>query len=166
MADIKLIAFDLDGTLLNDNKELSQENRSALLEAAAKGIQLVPATGRFTGSLPGFLYELPIRYAILLNGAQLYDMQQDKMLEEILIPWEKSIEIFQFFDWLPVLYDCYLNNIAYMGADHRPYVEQYALNDHFLWMMRDLRTPVPDLKEFVAQQKVGIQKQQIGRAHV
>lgn len=160
MADIKLIAFDLDGTLLNDNKELTEDNRSALLEAASKGIHLVPATGRFSGSLPEFLRELPIRYAILMNGAQIYDLQEQKILDEVLIPWQKSIEIFEFFDWLPVLYDCYLNNTAFIGAAHRPHIEEYALNEHFLWMMRDLRTTVPDLKEFVAAQKVDIQKQQ------
>ena len=34
MKDIKLIAFDLDGTMLNDKKELTEENRQVLLAAA------------------------------------------------------------------------------------------------------------------------------------
>lgn len=160
MADIKLIAFDLDGTLLNDNKELTAENRRALLEAADKGVHLVPATGRFSGAMPAFFRELPIRYAIYMNGAQIYDIQEQKVLDEVLVPWEQGIEIFRYFEWLPVIYDCYLGNKAYMSAAYRPLIEEYALNEHFLWMMRDLRTTVPELKAFLEEKKMGIQKLQ------
>lgn len=158
MADIKLIAFDLDGTLLNDRKELTEENRRALLEAADGGIHLVPATGRFLGAIPEFLRELPIRYIIFMNGAQIYDMQEKRVLDEVLIPWEQCVQVLEFFDWLPVLYDCYVDNRAYMSQAFRPYLEEYALNEHFLWMMRDLRTPVPELKRFITQTGLGIQK--------
>ena len=43
---VKIIAFDLDGTLLDDKKHIPQENLRALREAAAAGALLVPATGR------------------------------------------------------------------------------------------------------------------------
>lgn len=160
MADIKLIAFDLDGTLLNDKKELTEENRRALLEAAEKGIHLVPATGRFSGAMPAFFKELPIRYVIFMNGAQLYDLQEQRVLDEVLVPWRQSIEIFEYFEWLPVIYDCYVDNKAFMSAAFRPQIEEYALNEHFLWMMRDLRSSVPELKAFLAEKKMGIQKLQ------
>ena len=42
----KLIALDLDGTLLLPDKSLSARNRAALDAAAAAGIRIVPATGR------------------------------------------------------------------------------------------------------------------------
>ena len=161
MADIKLIAFDLDGTLLNDNKELTAENRIALLEAADKGIHLVPATGRFSGAMPEFFRDLPIRYAIFMNGALIYDLHEQKVLDEVLVSWEQGIEVFRYFEWLPVIYDCYVDNKAFMSAAHRPYIAEHALNEHFLWMMRDLRTTVPELKEFLAEKKTDIQKLQV-----
>ena len=43
---IRLIATDMDGTLLDDEKNVSERSRRALMQAAEKGIQLVPATGR------------------------------------------------------------------------------------------------------------------------
>ena len=43
---IRLIAFDLDGTLLNAAKVLTQRNKAALEHAAEKGILIVPTTGR------------------------------------------------------------------------------------------------------------------------
>ena len=42
--DIRLIAFDLDGTLLNSDKVLTPRNREALERAAEKGILIVPTT--------------------------------------------------------------------------------------------------------------------------
>ena len=41
---IRLIALDLDGTLLDDQKQLSENNIQALAECARRGIQVVPAT--------------------------------------------------------------------------------------------------------------------------
>ena len=46
MTDIKLIAIDLDGTLLDSNRELSEENYQAIQDAKAAGIQVVLCTGR------------------------------------------------------------------------------------------------------------------------
>lgn len=160
MADIKLIAFDLDGTLLNDDKQLTEENRSALLDAAEKGTLLVPATGRLAVAIPDVLKELPIRYMILMNGAQIYDMQEDRVLDEVLIPWEQGVEIFRCFDYFPVIYDCYINGWAFMSQAHRPYIDEYALNEHFRKMMWELRTPVPELKAHLAENKLNLQKLQ------
>ncbi len=43
-----MIALDMDGTLLNSNKEISPENLAAILEAQAHGYEIVIATGRFS----------------------------------------------------------------------------------------------------------------------
>ncbi|MCW0121764.1 HAD-IIB family hydrolase, partial [Bacillus subtilis] len=44
--DIKLIAIDLDGTLLNDEQLISDENRKAIREAEDTGVYVVISTGR------------------------------------------------------------------------------------------------------------------------
>ena len=46
MADIKLIALDLDGTTLNSKKEITPATRAALAAAQEKGVLLVLASGR------------------------------------------------------------------------------------------------------------------------
>lgn len=43
---IKCIASDMDGTLLNSNQQISEENKEAILKAQAQGIEFVVATGR------------------------------------------------------------------------------------------------------------------------
>lgn len=160
MNDIKLIAFDLDGTMLNDKKELTEENRQALLAAAEKGIEIVPATGRLPMALPACLKELPIHYGIFINGAEVTDLQTGESLGQSLIPWEQAIEVYEYAEQFPVIYDCYMDNKAYMSQAFRTRIPEFALNAHYLKMMWELRTPVPELKAYLAQQKRGVQKLQ------
>ncbi len=47
----KLIAVDMDGTLLNKNKEISEGNIRAIREAAEAGIRVILATGRPIGEV-------------------------------------------------------------------------------------------------------------------
>ena len=53
MNQICLIALDLDGTLLDSEKHLSEENRRALEQCARLGIHIVPATGRAVDGILG-----------------------------------------------------------------------------------------------------------------
>lgn len=74
----KLIAFDLDGTLLNKDMTLSEENSRALLELAARGVTVLPNTGRTLTEIPDFIRENPaFRYLIHSDGAVIYDKQTD-----------------------------------------------------------------------------------------
>ena len=56
---IKMIGFDLDGTLLTTDKVLTERTKKALKTAADQGVMLVPATGRPLCGLPEELLELP-----------------------------------------------------------------------------------------------------------
>ena len=49
---IKLIATDLDGTFVDDRKNMIDENIQALAACAERGIQIVPATGRTIIGIP------------------------------------------------------------------------------------------------------------------
>ena len=75
---IKMIASDLDGTLLLDSRTVSARNRMALTRAAASGIEVVVASGRVLTSLPESVFRIPgIRYAITSNGAAIYRIPSD-----------------------------------------------------------------------------------------
>ena len=78
---VKIILLDLDGTLLTSDKQISPANRAALEEAAARGIHIVPSTGRFYDGMPAVVQELPfVRYVVTVNGAQVYDAEEKKIL--------------------------------------------------------------------------------------
>jgi len=83
---IKLIASDLDGTLLTDKKELSPGTRKALDMAAAQGIYIVPATGRSFESVPEMIREYPgVKYLITANGGAVYSAEAGKRIYQCLL---------------------------------------------------------------------------------
>lgn len=154
----RLIALDLDGTLLNSKKELSPANDAALRQAHDRGAEIVIATGRFFTALPEFLRTLPyVRYYLTVNGAKLYDRQDDHVLYQAEIPWRQAIEIMEYFDTLPVIYDCYLGDAAYMSASMLAQADDYACSDFYRKMMQ-LRQPVPSLKNYLAERRQDVQK--------
>lgn len=162
MHNIKLIALDLDGTLLNNKKELSPENLAALKRAADAGVEIVPTTGRFYGGMPEFIRALPfINYAITVNGAQVYDVKNDKAVARAELSLEHALEVMEYMDGFDVIYDCYQDNWGYMTQSMWDAVNSYTPDEHFRGMVRSLRTPVPELKAFLKERGMGIQKTQL-----
>ena len=146
---IRLIAFDLDGTLLDDQKRLPPENRAALQAAWDAGILLVPATGRILKALPDWFTELGLfRYFIFANGAEIYDLQEEKSLHRACIAPALAAETCRYMDELPVLYDCYRDGRGYMTAwMYEKAPEYFGAEPEILKLVKSLRKPVPELKE-------------------
>lgn len=70
---IQAVAFDMDDTLLRDDRTISPYTVAVLRRAAASGIRVIPASGRAQGSLRGFVDELGCADAyITCNGAELW----------------------------------------------------------------------------------------------
>ena len=160
--DIRIIALDLDGTLLNSNKELTERNYRALEAAAAKGIQIVPTTGRFYGGMPQMIRDLPfVNYAITINGAQVRNVRTGEVLYRAEIPWQQAVELMKYFDTLPVVYDCYVGGGAFMTATLQDAIDDYTDDPHYRKMVRELRAPVEELKAYVTQRGEDVQKSQI-----
>ena len=109
--NIKLIAFDLDGTTLYGFAELSKRNRRAMEKANDADILVVPATGRVRNFIPPCLTELPfIRYAITSNGGAVWDILENKVLCTDLIPTETALEVQKIFDERDILVYIYTIN--------------------------------------------------------
>jgi Cof subfamily protein (haloacid dehalogenase superfamily) len=72
---IKLIAVDMDGTILRTDKTVSAHTTAALQKAVECGCIVVPASGRVANNLPKNVLSLPgIRYAVTSNGASVVDL--------------------------------------------------------------------------------------------
>ena len=156
---IKLIALDLDGTLLTSEKELTAENEAALQRASEAGIEIVPATGRFYGAIPENVRGLPfLHYAITVNGAEIYDIRNRRALFQSEIPWQRAVEVLEYLDTLPVIYDCYQDGWGWMSLAHYERAAEFAPTKHSLEMLQKLRTPVPELKAHLAAAGHGVQK--------
>ena len=74
MYKYKIVASDLDGTLLDNNSKLSEENKKAIAELDKKGVFFVPSTGRtFREVLPELKNNDHIRFIMHTNGAVIHD---------------------------------------------------------------------------------------------
>ncbi|MFI3324820.1 MAG: Cof-type HAD-IIB family hydrolase [Clostridia bacterium] len=70
--NVKLIAFDLDGTVLLNHRNIPEENIKAMKYAHEKGVYVVPATGRIASFLPSQLLNVDfIEYALTCNGGSI-----------------------------------------------------------------------------------------------
>ena len=158
-APVRLIALDLDGTLLDSGKRLSARNRAALEGAAAKGVHVVPTTGRFFGMMPEAIRALPfVRYAITVNGAQVYDRETDTALARAEIPVATAIAAMEVLDGFDCIYDCYQDSWGWMTDAMQRKAELYAPDAHYLKMIREFRKPVPELKAHLAAKGADVQK--------
>src|SRR5262252_3153919 len=73
MAELRLVASDLDGTLLRSDSTLSDRTASALRATRAAGIRVVIATARPVRVVPGVIEDGLLDAAICANGATRYD---------------------------------------------------------------------------------------------
>lgn len=86
MKEKKLIALDLDGTVLKDDKTISQKTHDAISSALKKGIEVVPVTGRPLTGLPWDLFKIKgINYLISSNGAVTTDFSGKKIIRATYI---------------------------------------------------------------------------------
>ena len=83
----KLVASDLDGTLLNKEQSVSEENHYAISQMSRLGVEFVPTTGRAMNEIDPSLIKSPdIRYIITSNGAVVYDKNIEKPILTRYIP--------------------------------------------------------------------------------
>jgi Cof subfamily protein (haloacid dehalogenase superfamily) len=79
--NIKLIATDLDGTLLDSGMQLPTANREALERCAENGITIVVATGRSLTTLPQAVRDIKgLKWLACSNGAKIYDNASGEQL--------------------------------------------------------------------------------------
>lgn len=82
----KLVAVDIDGTLLNDNKELTKETKRAINESTKLGVKVVITTGRIIQSVKELIEELCLEgeeeYVIANNGCTIYNTKDYSLVYE------------------------------------------------------------------------------------
>ena len=160
--DIKLIAFDLDGTFLDDKKEIPPENLEALKAAAERGIHIVPATGRLFIGVHEAIKQLPfVRYYILVNGAQVYDAWEDKTIYRGEIPLDMALSVMDYMETLPVIFDCYQHDCGWMSQHMFDRIDEFVPNPAMSAAVKKQRRPVPDLRSTLIERGDSVQKQQM-----
>lgn len=92
MQNIKLISIDIDGTLLNDSREITPAVKAAVTEASEKGIYVVITTGRPATGVKQVLQDLGLvsdrQYVITHNGGMAQTTDHSKKVYHESLPWD------------------------------------------------------------------------------
>jgi Cof subfamily protein (haloacid dehalogenase superfamily) len=102
----KLIALDMDGTLLCEDKTVSRETYKAIQRAKAKGVKVVLATGRPINGVRRYLKELDLLgeedYAIAYNGALVQNTKTKEVIAQTLMTLEDAEYLYKLSQELKV----------------------------------------------------------------
>lgn len=151
---IKLIALDLDGTTINNDRVISERNRRALQKATDKGVNIVIATGRPYCALPKDVFELDaVRYVLTSNGASITDLKENKTFYENCISayaTEKAVELLRRH---PYVCECIVGGIAYIDGDYFREVERTGYSSRDAGYILGTRKPVDDIYGFMLEHK-------------
>ncbi len=104
----KLIAADLDGTLLNSYGEITENTKKVINEVQNQGIEFIIASGRPIDSIKTITKSINSNnYFIAGNGAIIYDIKKDKKIYEKYISRKKIMKIAKYCDKNNISYNIY-----------------------------------------------------------
>lgn len=146
----KLIASDLDGTLLDSGARLSDANRDAIYEMVKRGAHFVPTSGRAHYEIIPQVRDLDcVRYVISSNGARTYDKQTGNSIETLIGKEDFAI-----------IYDVMKNYTVYFTVHHegmtfvdenlstRDVMEYYGINEYYKAHIKNTCVKMPNFTDY------------------
>lgn len=163
MPDIKLIALDMDGTLLSsDHSTIPARNIAALQAAARRGVQIAIASGRSWSLVRETAQTLGcVTYAITANGAYTLNTTTGQEIASFPIAAGQAAQIVQVLRHRGLSYELYMGPNNYMEAAQLEDAAQLGFSPAFMEMFRRNTVLVPDM--LPALQTAGVGKFDIFR---
>jgi hypothetical protein len=93
---IRLVAIDLDGTLLNSRREISEANRRALLDAVEREVQVVIVTGRRFHSAFPLVSQIPCPVTLITSNGALIANSSEEVLHRDFLPRNVAQQVLEF----------------------------------------------------------------------
>ena len=127
---IKLIASDMDGTLLNDDHMISEENLKAIRKAQEMGRHFTIVTGRDYGAVKSYLEECNLKCeCILSNGAEYRDVNGN-IIESVYMNKESVKIAFDILSEAGLCIQLMTNNGSYITnkeSDKKAIIDRFKL---------------------------------------
>ena len=151
----RLIAVDLDGTLLNSYGEVTDYSKKIIKKLIENGIKFIIASGRPIDSIKTIAKEIGSdEYFIAGNGAIIYDIKKDKVIYEKYLSKSKVLEIIKICEKNSISYNVYTDktilatglkyNVLYYYKENLKKEEDKKTNIH---IVSDMYEHVKNLKE-------------------
>ncbi len=153
--DIKLIGLDLDGTSLNvTGTAFTDITKNVFEKARSKGIDIVIATGRPYHSLPQDIFALDmIEYVVTSNGAMVYDLVNDKIIQKRYIKSSVIESLVKIFKSNDCIIDVFVEGKAFISEKDYENIMNGVTNFRPKEYIKRTRTPVADIYEFMIDNK-------------
>lgn len=104
----KLVAIDLDGTMLNQYGIVTQKTKNSIKKAQENGIEIMIASGRPIDSVKTISKEIGSEnYFISGNGSIIYDIKKDEIIYENVLKKQKALEIIKICEENSIFYNVY-----------------------------------------------------------
>lgn len=104
----KLVAIDLDGTMLNQYGMITENTKNIIKKTIQKGTDVIIASGRPIDSIQTIAKEIGSeKYFIAGNGALIYDIQKNEIIYDKFLPKEKVLEIIKICEENSISYNVY-----------------------------------------------------------
>ena len=131
---IKLIAMDLDGTLmLPDHQRVGEATRRALAACRQQGVRLALATGRTLALTEPVQAQLPfLDYIVFSNGAGVWDVQNKKRIHSDPMQLADARQICAYLDSRPVYYEFYADGVPVAPARRKGMARLDGVPDSFV----------------------------------
>lgn len=115
----KLIAIDLDDTLLTDERQVSEATKQALKQASERGVRITIATGRMHASAVQVARQLELNVPIITyQGALIKTLLDDQVLYERYIPEEAAKAVIDYAEHRSLHLQAYYNDTLYSKFDN------------------------------------------------
>lgn len=127
----KLVAIDLDGTLLNSYGEVSENTKKEIKKAIENGVEVVLASGRPISSVEDLANELQANhYLISGNGAIVYDMHKKEVVYDKFLSKEQVLNIVKICEENSIYYNIYTENEVLTKSLNYNTLFYYSENTH------------------------------------
>lgn len=152
---VKMIAVDLDGTLLGKNGSFPVENKEALTEASQKGIQVIISTGRILATCEQVAQELACAsYLSTCNGSAIYPFGSSVPEKRFSMPAREGAELASFLEGKGLFYRIYCANSVCYSKDVYQRMQEYEGVFHITEGMEQYSSVADDLARHILENQM------------
>ena len=144
--EYRLIALDMDGTVLDSKKKISPRTADAMKQAMESGKEVVFATGRCPSEMTEYISAFPeMKYAMCLSGALIFDVKTAKSLSAVTISRDMAEQVLNLAEKLDVMINIYAGPDVFVEKRRQGNMEYFncqcfaALYDNCAVWVDDIR---------------------------
>lgn len=156
---IRLIAVDMDGTVLRSDRTISDRTVSAMQKAMECGCTVVPASGRVANNLPKQMVSIPgLRYAVTSNGASVVNLNDKTSVYSDLLSAETSCRLLERLLSAGYFPEAYCGGVSYSDRNALTGLIRLEPSKELLDFIKNSQIFVDNLAEYFKLKKLQLEK--------